>query len=155
MRGRKPTPRAIKAVKGNPGNRELGTDPDVRMGIPSCPEHLDDCAREEWGRVAVELSDAGLLAHVDRAALAAYCQAWSRWVAAEEMISAHGMLAKTPNGFVVQSPVLAIANRAMEHMKGFMTEFGMTPVSRARVDAQKGAADDEPGAEFFGLRAVE
>jgi len=132
--GRKPKPRALKIIEGNPGRRPIGTEPPVAKGVPDCPDHLDGDAAKEWARIAPELAQAGLLAHVDRAALAAYCQAWGRWVGAERLLKTHGMIVKSPNGHLIQSPVLPIANKAMAQMLKFLTEFGMTPSSRARLD---------------------
>ena len=56
----------------------------------------------EWHRLAGTLYDMGVLTMVDRAALAAYCQAYGRWVEAEEKLSDTPALLKTPSGYVQQ-----------------------------------------------------
>jgi len=78
---------------------------------------------------------AGLLSKVDRAALAAYCCAYSRWIQAETILRSSGLLVKAWGGLPVQNPALGIADRAMSQMKAFLVEFGMTPSSRTRVQA--------------------
>lgn len=75
----------------------------------------------------------GLLANVDRAALAAYCQAWGRWVEAERTLKEKGLLYKTKSGNIITSPMLWVANKALDQMHKFLTEFGLTPSSRARL----------------------
>ena len=75
----------------------------------------------------------GVLTTIDRAALAAYCQAYARWVEAEQRLRETPPLVKTPSGYVQQSPWLAIANKQLELMGRYMTELGMTPASRSRV----------------------
>ena len=45
----------------------------------------------------------------------------------------YGAVIKAPSGFPVQSPFLAIANKAHEQMVKLLTEFGMTPAARTRV----------------------
>jgi P27 family predicted phage terminase small subunit len=65
--------------------------------------------------------------------LALYCQAWARWVEAERSLEKYGVMVKSPNGFPMQSPYLAVANKAMEQMTKLLTEFGMSPSSRARA----------------------
>jgi len=40
---------------------------------------------------------------------------------------------KSPSGFPIQSPYLAIANKAMDQMTKLLTEFGMSPSSRTCV----------------------
>jgi len=59
----------------------------------------------------------GLISDLDRAAFAAYCQAWGRWVEAEEALKTYGLMLKSPSGFPVQSPYLAVADRALEQMR--------------------------------------
>jgi len=76
-----------------------------------------------------------LLTIVDRAALAAYCQAWGRWVEAENNIQRFGAVIKTPKGLPLVNPYLRIAERAIDQMRKFLVEFGMTPSSRSRIKA--------------------
>ena len=134
MRGRKPTPAAINRLRGNPGKRAQREDiPRVKGGIPECPPHLIKDARAEWRRVSVLLMTAGLLAQVDRAALAAYCSAYARWIEAETILRGSGLLVKAWGGLPIPNPALKIADRAMSQMKAFLVEFGMTPSSRQRV----------------------
>ena len=136
MRGRKPKPTKLKIISANPGKRPINDsepDPDKSPVCPDAPEHLSDAAKAEWGRMAPSLYDIGLLTKIDVSALEAYCTAYARWVEAEDKIRAHGMIVKSPKGYPMQSPYLAIANRAVDQMRGFLTEFGMTPSSRSRV----------------------
>jgi P27 family predicted phage terminase small subunit len=136
MAGRKPTPTAQKIVTGNPGHRALNkSEPTPAPEIPVCPDHLDTIARAEWDRITPELLALGILTRIDRAALSAYCSAWSRWVEAENNLRKTGTLIKTPSGYPIQNPYLGIANTAIDMMRKFLTEFGMTPSSRSRIHA--------------------
>ncbi len=72
---------------------------------------------------------------VDRAALAAHCQAYGRCVEAEERVKETPTILKTPSGYVQQSPWLSVANKQLELMGRFMSELGITPASRSRVRA--------------------
>jgi hypothetical protein len=45
------------------------------------------------------------------------------------------IMVKSPNGFPVQSPYVAIANRQAEIMMRIACEFGFTPASRSRIAA--------------------
>jgi P27 family predicted phage terminase small subunit len=76
-----------------------------------------------------------LLAKLDRAALAGYCVAWARWVEAEKQLKEKGLMVKTPNGFEQPSPWLNISNKALEQLRAFASEFGMSPATRSRVEA--------------------
>ncbi len=139
MAGRKPKPTKLKLITGNPGKRPLNErEPQPKPGIPECPGHLDEEARAEWVRIVPELCGMGVLARTDRAALAAYCQTWSRWVKAELLIQEHGMIVQVydrerqPSTTKI-SPAVNISNKMLSQMLSFITEFGLTPASRSRI----------------------
>ena len=149
MAGRRPKPTALRELQGNPGKRRLNMNEPRPTGIPKCPPHLDKVARAEWKRVAADLSKIGLLTSVDRAALAAYCSAWSRWITAEESIGRFGLVIKSPkSGFPIANPYVGIANTALDLMRKFLIEFGMTPASRSRIQVIPAESTD-PFAEFM------
>ena len=145
MRGRKPTPTAIRRSTGNKGKRGYNhAEPVPPEGIPDCPPHLCEEAKAEWLRLAEPLHEMGVLTMVDRAALAAYCQAYGRWVEAEQKLAQSPTMLKTPSGYVQQSPWLSVANKQMELMGRFMTELGLTPAARSRVEAIRQVARHVP-----------
>jgi len=109
-------------------------EPSIPEEIPKASEHLDELATEEWNRMAVELYPIGVMTVVDRSALEAYCCEYSIWVQASGQIQTHGMVIKAQSGFPVQSPYLAIANRAQSEMRRWLCELGCTPSSRTRVE---------------------
>jgi P27 family predicted phage terminase small subunit len=142
MRGRKPIPTKLKLLRGNPGKRALNKcEPQPDLKIPDCPDHLDAEAKVEWARMCKVLFAQGLLTDMDRAALAAYCQDWSRWVRAERMVLATGEVLKGDNG-LYQNPYLAVANRAQLDMRNLLVEFGMTPSSRTRLQITPQTEED-------------
>lgn len=134
--GRPPKPTAIKELQGNPGKRSLNkAEPKPQQKRPPCPKHIQGEARREWNRITKQLLDLGLLTEIDRAALAAYCQCWARWVEAEEEMRkpTFVMIERTDKGYPVLSPWLGVANTAMKQMLRYLTEFGMTPAARSKV----------------------
>jgi P27 family predicted phage terminase small subunit len=134
MRGRRPKPTRLKVLTGNPGKRPLNMDePRPDAAIPDCPPELGDVAKREWDRLVGELAALRILTNLDRAALAAYCNAYALWAGAIEAIQKYGTMVKSPNGYPVQSPYIAIANRQAEIMLRIASEFGFTPASRSRI----------------------
>ena len=109
-----------------------------------------------WRRITPELERYGLISKLDRAALALYCQAYARWVWAEEQLQrsvklmqdkeaaaiergetwtgGDGYTVPTPNGHMTYSPHWVIANKAMEQVNRYMSSFGLDPASRGRVN---------------------
>lgn len=154
MRGRKPIPTAMKIAAGNPGKRPLNTnEPKPRKKIPPCPDFLDEEGRRQWKRTAKLLANSRIITELDGAALAAYCQAWSRWIWAEKHLQKYGPVILSPDKkYPMHSPYLSIANKSMEQVLRFLTEFGMTPSSRSRIsaiDEDFGHADDPNSIENF------
>src|SRR5262245_3685380 len=118
--GRRPKPTHLKLLTGNPGRRPLNKgEAKPPPGIPSCPGHLNPVAKREWRRVSRLLAECGLFTEIDRAALAAYCQCYARWVEAERAIGEVGTLVKAPSGYPIPHPYFGIANRAMKQMHAF------------------------------------
>jgi P27 family predicted phage terminase small subunit len=113
--------------------------------------HLDSGAKKEWKRVSRELTTLGLLTSIDRAALAAYCAAYSRWSAAELSIQKFGTVIKSPkSGFPIQNPYVSVANTALDLMRKFASEFGMTPASRTRLSVEpQGGEHQDPFTAFM------
>ncbi len=141
----------MKELAGNPGKRQLNRrEPKPANALPPCPRHLSIEAKREWRRMGGELARMGVVTVVDRAALAAYCQAWSRWVDAEGQVARLGTIVKTANGNLIQNPYLAVANRAMEQMAKLATEFGMTPSSRSRIQVAEKDAGPSLADVLFG-----
>lgn len=146
QRGRKPKPTAIKMLEGNPGKRQLNeNEPKPSKKAPTCPKWLDDDAKKEWKRLSKQMEMLGILTEVDMAAFAGYCQCYARWKAAEEFISKHGSIVKTPSGYWQQIPQVSIAQQYMKQMNKFCEQFGLTPASRSRIvsDNTKIVTDDE------------
>jgi P27 family predicted phage terminase small subunit len=160
MKGRKPKPPEVHELNGNPSKiknlaarKAAAPKPDV--SVPSCPTWLDGIARTEWRRVCPELSKIGLLTQVDRTALAGYCAAYSRWVRAEiaiqekfELINnvstrTNGLTQKVGRRGHIKMPEVDIAKDALNQVRQFCAEFGLTPSARARMTIPGKPEQDE------------
>lgn len=143
-RGRKPTPTAIKELEGNPGHRPLNSnEPKPVKKAPACPKWLEPEAKKEWRRLAKQMESIGILTDVDMAAFASYCQAYARWKEAEEFLTQHGTIVRTPSGYWQTVPQVSIAQTYNKIMTKLATEFGLTPSSRSRIVAGEGEKSTE------------
>ena len=107
----------LKLLHGNPGKRGITPgEPNPARRAPTCPSHLCPPAKAEWKRLAAQLIVLRILTELDRAALAAYCQAYGRWVEAERKLHETPILLMIPSGYVQQNPWLTIANKQLELM---------------------------------------
>lgn len=153
-RGRKPVPTHLHLVRGNPSKKKLPAKQDeipVVVEEVTPPAFLSDDAKVEWGRMMGALVTLKLISQVDRAAFAAYCQAYGRWAQAERALAAMrerdpaaaGLLVKTTGDNIVQNPLVGVANKAMADMVRYAAEFGMTPSARVRLNGSGGGGGAE------------
>ena len=133
-RGPIPKPAAVKALTGR-SRTETVHDGELLplVRAPKVPDHLDPIARSEWDRLVPILLGLRVLAETDRAMLAAYCVAYSRWVQAEAVLQDKGMTFETGNNYPQARPEVAIANQALKLMERFAQHFGLSPASRTRI----------------------
>lgn len=143
VRGARPLPTKLKFVRGTLRKGRVNAhEPVLEVEIPPCPRELGAAAKKEWKRIAPELAGMGLLSRIDRAALALYCDSYGRWLEAIGALKKFGVVIKSTNGYPVQSPFVAIANKAGEQVRLLLSEFGMSPSSRTRVHAIPLANED-------------
>lgn len=111
MRGRKPIPSRLASLHGLPGKRARNPrEPKFDGDLCEAPKWLSVSQKSEWQHVIAH-SPSGLLKPIDQALLAVYVVAIDLHRQGVEALSRDGVTAKTPNGFEVQSPYLAIVNR--------------------------------------------
>jgi P27 family predicted phage terminase small subunit len=156
--GPKPKPTHLKLITGNLRTSRLNTaEPKPKVLIPTPPRELSADARKEWKKVSRQLLVVGVLTGLDRTTLAAYCQAYGRWMQAERALAEmatrdplmSGLLVKTSNGNPIHNPLVSIANKAMADTVRYATELGMTPSSRSRVRVNFTGMHEDPTDQFF------
>lgn len=131
MTGRPPKPNAVKKLTGS---RHVNTtEPKAPTGRPKCPKHLSDAARKQWRILVPVLAKMKVLTLADADALALYCTALARWIDAEKHLEEDGVVVKSPNGYPIQNPFLAVSNKAHEQIERLGARFGLNPSDRARL----------------------
>jgi P27 family predicted phage terminase small subunit len=145
MPGPRPTPVALKLLRGNPGKRPIqrGFEPPLPPLPPDPPVFLTGDALAEWYRIAKGLHLFGLLTPCDVAPLAAYCGAFARWKAAEETIArmalsdpgTRALLVKGSEKQARPNPLVRMSAAAASDMVRYASEFGFTPAARSRIAA--------------------
>lgn len=154
-RGPAPKPSNLKLVEGTyREDRAPAKEPRPEVQIPSCPSWLHREAKREWRRIVGELEALGLISNFDRGALAAYCEAYAEWWEADRTIKEEGRYVRytTKSGgeYVQAHPAVAIKNNAIDRLRRFANDFGMTPAARARVEAaEREEGEPDPSEEFF------
>jgi len=137
MRGRKPTPTALKIVTGNPGHRPLPeNEPEFKAEIPKCPLVLNKVGKKTWADKSKLLFEVGVLTVADGETLANYCLIWSHIVLQsnklekllkKEMDSDSG---KIKNCYVRISDLLT-------QYKAYSALLGLDPSNRSKIKVNK------------------
>jgi len=119
-------------------------------GRPKPPAELAGEARAEWERVTAELESAGLLCRVDRAALVELCRSWADLVECRRVLAAEGRVLKTPiqtskgdkiGERVTRHPMVIVLNDAFKRWSALAKEYGLTALSRLRMQVETGEED--------------
>ena len=138
--GPKPTPTHILRLKGNPGKRPLNElEPKPLAGFPPAPEYLDEQGRQAYERFGGELATCGVGTKLDGTALELLANAYAEYVSAESSVLKYGYIwmqgNKSPGEIptYVYSPYWVARNNAEKRLRVLLTEFGMTPSSRAKI----------------------
>jgi len=146
-RGRKPKPQKVIDLMGGRAHSHRAPRDEITppSKIPTCPAHLDTKARNEWKRVAPLLDSVGIMTELDRSTLAAYCEAYSRWVNAIVTIKKMGGEAywkgreKDKKGNVLKvgtltlNPYVRLQKEAEDCMRKNGSLLAMSPSSRASL----------------------
>lgn len=115
------------------------------------PSWLTPAEQSEWKRITRELRSMGLLTSADADAIAVYCQVAVRYQQATKEIQEKGLTVESPNGYPIINPALSIVNKCIMQMHKMLSEFGMTPASRSRIQVPEAATED-PFDEFLARR---
>lgn len=147
----KPKPEGLKVLEGRSDGRDSGGRPIKKAPAflrlpPEAPDWLSPEARAHWNRVVPELQRLELTKPLDQGALAAYCETWARFVAAQMTIQVEGHYVKNANGVPAKHPAVLIAEAASKEIRAWSAEFGLTPSSETRISVGGGGddGDDNP-----------
>jgi len=159
--GRKPTPTALKVLRGNPGKRPLNRDePAAELHSGKCPRWLPAGApREVWRRLAPRLVRSRVLTVLDEESLAAACCQVADFYQARSSVDprlvqalakalldstdrreAEGLLRRLLGLVEAQAKAATAAGRAAQ---AALAEHGLTPSARSRVKVQAPPEVDE------------
>ena len=138
VRGPAKTPVKLLKMRGSalPASRE--DEPEPSRERPRCPTWLRLEAKRIWRRLIPQIEAMGILGQCDRLVLARYCQAFAKWMEAEEFLAKNGDMyaVRDKNGSVTdfrQYPQVNTAIRLSDHLLRIEKEFGLTAAARANL----------------------
>lgn len=154
--GRPKKPTQLHVLNGNPSkipnlDEKYASEPKppeyTPETIPPPPARFGTVGKQCWIETATFLSRMRLLTIADIRQLEAYCSAYEKYVACDELISKAGQQVYQPYAGQVtlqELPQGAIMRAYMKTMLEIAREFGMTPAARGRMvlPEDKEAEDD-------------
>lgn len=133
MAGRRPKPTAVKVLTGNPGKRPLNvSEPKPRGSSARAPRGLGVDGSRFWRKYAPALAALGVLTEVDEAALRMAAEHYEVAVRAATELHDQELVLEGRDG-PKKNPLAQILRDNSTALRGFLTEFGMTPASRSRL----------------------
>jgi P27 family predicted phage terminase small subunit len=134
MPGPRPTPTALKRLRGNPGKRPLNFhEASPPSGFPPPPRELAVPVKKAYRKLGRQLLAAGLVSKLDGHLLALFAQTWCRWLEAEQQLARSGPVIRSPNNYPIMSPFLFVSNQCQKQLRSLAAEFGLSPAARSRV----------------------
>jgi P27 family predicted phage terminase small subunit len=157
LRGPAPKPAKALRLAGSvlAAARESAEPPSDEV-LPECPAWLDEVGRAAWADWLPRIAAMQIMSSGDRDALALMCDTWSRYLEARKRLSEEGEVIRVEGGdgrvTVKRNPWSAVLAEHGDRLRRMMSEFGLTPVGRARIGAAKEQAKDAPKEDIFTKR---
>ncbi len=140
---RKPTRQ--KEIEGTARkDRANPAEPKYEPAVPPAPEWLCDVARIEWQRVAPLMHGQRLLAEVDMAVLAAYCEMFAEVAELTGLLREGRRYLLEEDGQPRKYPISEERRKAIQRMQSLAGELGLTPATRSKVSAIPAPVETDP-----------
>jgi P27 family predicted phage terminase small subunit len=119
----------------------LSPDREPLTKAPPAPKWMTAEARAEWKRIMPRLVADRIVTKADLTGVENYCVATGRVREIEAIFATSGTLDKT---------LFGMQNRAMQTARQLAAEYGLSPVSRARVGSNAASDDDDDNPLMIG-----
>jgi P27 family predicted phage terminase small subunit len=158
--GRPRTPKKRKIIQGTfrkDRNPEQEPEPPALHEAPKPPSHLGRYGKRLWKSFSRELADQGLLTLLDTVALELVCEQYDQYRQAHDAVykvryqdfetgkmrTRRRKLGEYLAGRNSQTiPEYNAMNKHFDSLRKLLTEFGMTPASRNKIDLKTEQGED-------------
>ncbi len=149
-------PTELKKQRGTLRKDRLNeNEPKLPSVIPPIPTWLSEDGQKAFSELSNLLHDMSVLTQADELALTLLCDAYSEYKRAKEVVNELGatmeVTSREGNTKSVIRPEVQIANQSFVRVFQLLKEFGLTPSSRAKVNAieNQGNTPDVKIENFF------
>lgn len=139
-------PKQMHILQGTYRPARHDGEPEFPAASSKPPKHLTPAARAVWRKEAVPLIDAGILTEADVPMMADLCSLTASYRAVmQEIGNSYVVDSKRDDGAQVKNPAWQIARDMLQLINSMRLQFGLSPVSRAKVTAP---AKQKPASEW-------
>lgn len=133
-------PTEIKKQRGTlRADRTNPNEPTAPLKIPPVPTWLSEDGQKSFIELSQLLHNMSVLTEADEVSLTLLCDAYGDYKQAKDVINKLGpvqeVTSREGHTKTIQRPEVAIANQAFVRVFQLLKEFGLTPSSRAKVNA--------------------
>ena len=133
-------PTELKKQRGTlRADRTNPNEPKLPSVIPATPTWLSETGQKAFIELGELLHDMSVLTQADSMALELLCDAYSEYKQAKEVVNTLGatqdVTSREGNTKSILRPEVQIANQSFVRVFQLLKEFGLTPSSRAKVNA--------------------
>lgn len=133
-------PTELKKQRGTLRKDRLNeNEPKLPSVIPPIPTWLSEDGQKAFSELSNLLHDMSVLTQADELALTLLCDAYSEYKNSKEVVNQLGatmeVTSREGNSKSVIRPEVQIANQSFVRVFQLLKEFGLTPSSRAKVNA--------------------
>jgi P27 family predicted phage terminase small subunit len=145
MAGRKPKPIEIKLLEGSRIRGKQKRAPKPKSSEPAMPKRLssDKCAAAKWSELLPLVSSMQVMTDQDVEALATLCEVHSAAQVCLLELRASGPVLRTDLGGVKPNPAGAMYRGLISQQMSIMSDFGLTPASRCKLDTKQETTKEE------------
>ena len=138
-------------VEGTFRNDRHGGRLELPAARPDAPEHLSEGAQAEWARLVEILFPLGVLSDGDRESLAKLCQAEADYWTFRKIAEAANWQMVGSKGQTCKHWAVEQMNKSFDQAHKLRREFGLTPSSRAGINAPSDAPGDDDERDLLGF----
>ncbi|WP_241648904.1 phage terminase small subunit P27 family [Rosenbergiella collisarenosi] len=156
MPGPPKTPTPLRVINGNPSKRPINkSEPKPPTGVPPTPKHFSKQEKYWFKRLGEELDCMGVITTLDGMALELLIGAYVEWRTHRDVLDEEGetytTTTMTGDKLIKAHPRVGMMADAWKRLRGMMSEFGMTPAARSKVNANT-PSEIDPLEEFLKAR---
>ena len=138
-------PTEIKKQRGTLRNDRMNpNEPTAPLSIPPVPTWLSEDGQKSFIELSKLLHDMSVLTDADELSLTLLCDSYGDYKQAKDVINRLGptqdVTSREGHTKSIQRPEVLIANQAFTRVFQLLKEFGLTPSSRAKVNAIENSA---------------